>query len=61
MQVMDDIKMCAQNNQSELYVIVVGTNKDPEQAFVVMDRKILTEINMEDISIYLVYSSILCI
>ena len=51
-QVTDDIKMIAQKNQSEPYVIAVGTNKNSEQAFLVMDRQILTEINMEDISIY---------
>ena len=53
-QVTDDIKVIAQNNQSEPYVIVVGNNKSPEQAFLVMDRKILTEINTEEIPIYLI-------
>ena len=54
MQVTDDIKVIAQNNQSEPYVIVVGNSKNPEQAFLVMDRKILTEINTEEIPVYLI-------
>lgn len=54
MQVTDDIKVIAQNCQSEPYVIVVGSNKNPEQAFLVMDRKILSEINPEEIPVYLI-------
>ena len=48
------IKIIAQNNCSEPYVIVVGDNKNPEQAFLVMDRKILTEINTEEIPVCLI-------
>ena len=33
---------------------MVGDNKDPEQTFLVMDRKILTEINTEEIPLYLI-------
>ena len=51
MQVTDDIKVVAQNNQSEPYAIV---NKNPEQALLVMDRKILTEIDTEEIPVYLI-------
>ena len=40
--------------QSEPYVIMVGSNKNPEQAFLVMDRKVLTEINPEEIPVYLI-------
>ena len=54
MQVTDGTKLIAQNNQSEPYVIVVGSNKNPEQAFLVMNRKILTEINREEIPVYLI-------
>lgn len=53
-QITDDIKVIAQNNRSEPYVIVVGNNKNPEQAFLVMDRKILTEIDTQEIPIYLI-------
>ena len=54
MQVTDDIKVIAQNNHSEPYVIVVGDNTNPEQAFLVMDRKILSEINIEEVPVYLI-------
>ena len=54
MQVTDDIKVVAQNNQSEPYAIVVGNNKNPERRFLVMDRKILTEIDTEEIPVYLI-------
>ena len=53
-QVTDDIKIIAQNNHSEPYEIVVGDNKNPEQAFLMMDRKILTEINTEEIPVCLI-------
>ena len=53
MQVTDDIKDIARSNKSEPYVIVVGNSENPEQAFLVMDKNILSEINIEDIPVCL--------
>ena len=53
-QVTDDVTNIASHHQSEPYVIVVGTFQCPQQAFIAMDKKILTEIDVNDTPLYLI-------
>ena len=53
MQVTDELMNTAMQHQSEPFVIVVGDFSHPDQCFLVVDRKIVSEIQADDIPAYL--------
>lgn len=48
---MTEVARC--NENLALYVLIIGDIQDPSQAFIVVDRQILTEVNITDIPLTL--------
>ena len=62
MQASCDVKgALAEKDQSEPYLLITGTPKEPEQSFVVVDQQVITEVDIRDcpltiISIFFVFN-----
>ena len=50
----DIVDVPLQQMQKAPYAVVLGGHKDPKLAFMVMDKKIICEIPIDDIPIYLI-------
>ncbi len=53
LQVSSDINSLASSNQAEPHAIIIGDHKSQEQAFLIVDKKVVCEIPINDIPIFL--------
>ena len=53
-QVASDVnKVCAERQQKAPYALIVGGHKDQQQAFLIIDGRVVTEVPVNDVPIYL--------
>ena len=53
LQVASDVQDIAGGRQKSPYVIVLGDHKEPEQAFLIIDGNVVSDVPVEDVPIYL--------
>ena len=45
--------MISEKGQGEPYVLIIGTYKEPQQAFLIVDSQVITEVDCKDILLIL--------